>query len=112
MFVASWSSTFADKQGSQNYLGIADPAVDALVEAVIAAPDRQALVDRVHALDRVLQWGHWVIPQWHLANDRVAYWDKFGFPKVVPDQGVQVDAWWIDPEKAKSVEARKPRPQS
>jgi microcin C transport system substrate-binding protein len=106
-----WSSAFADKQGSQNYLGIADPTVDALVEAVIAAPDRQALVDRVHALDRVLQWGHWVIPQWHIPYDRVAYWDKFGFPKVVPDQGVQVDAWWIDPDKAKSLEAKKPRPQ-
>lgn len=107
-----WGSAFADKQGSQNYLGIADPTVDALVEAVIAAPDRQALVDRTRALDRVLQWGHWVIPQWHIDNDRVAYWDKFGKPSVVPDQGVQIDTWWIDPEKAKSVEARKPRPQS
>jgi len=106
-----WSSSFADKQGSQNYLGIADPAVDALVEAVIAAPDRQALVDRVHALDRVLQWGQWVIPQWHLPNDRVAYWDKFGKPAIVPDQGVQIDAWWIDPDKAKTLEAKQPRPQ-
>ena len=107
-----WGSAYADKQGSQNYLGIADPAVDALIEAVIAAPDRQALVDRTRALDRVLQWGQWVIPQWHLGSDRVAYWDKFGRPTVVPDQGVQIDTWWIDPEKAKSLEAKKPRPQS
>mgnify|MGYP000723820594 CR=1 FL=1 len=107
-----WGSTYADKQGSQNYLGIADPTVDALIEGVIAAPDRQALVDRTRALDRVLQWGHWVIPQWHLASDRVAYWDKFGRPAVVPDQGVQIDTWWIDPERAKSLEARTPRPKS
>jgi microcin C transport system substrate-binding protein len=107
-----WGSAYADKQGSQNYLGIADPTVDALIEAVIAAPDRKALVDRTRALDRVLQWGHWVIPQWHIAHDRVAWWDKFGQPAVVPDQGVQVDTWWIDPEKAKSLDAKKPRPPS
>lgn len=107
-----WGSAYADKQGSQNYLGIADPTVDALIEAVIAAPDRQALVERTRALDRVLQWGQWVIPQWHIDHDRVAYWDKFGKPSVVPDQGVQIDTWWIDPEKAKSLDARKPRPAS
>jgi microcin C transport system substrate-binding protein len=107
-----WGSAYADKQGSQNYLGIKDPTIDALVEAVIAAPDRQALVDRTRALDRVLQWGQWVIPQWHIADDRIAYWDKFGRPEVVPDQGVQIDTWWIDPDRAKSLEARQPRPQS
>ncbi|MBM4243027.1 MAG: ABC transporter substrate-binding protein [Deltaproteobacteria bacterium] len=107
-----WGSAAAGAQGSQNYLGIADPTIDALIEAVIAAPDRQALVARTRALDRVLQWGQWVIPQWHIADDRVAYWDKFGRPSVVPDQGVQLDTWWIDPEKAKSLEARQPRPQS
>lgn len=106
-----WGSAAADQQGSQNYLGIKDPTIDALIEGVIAAPDRQALVDRTRALDRVLQWGHWVIPQWHIADDRVAYWDKFGHPEVVPDQGVQIDTWWIDPAKAKSLEARQPRPQ-
>jgi microcin C transport system substrate-binding protein len=104
-----WGSAYADKQGSQNYVGIADPTVDALVEAVIAAPDRKGLVDRVRALDRVLQWGQWVIPQWHIPYDRVAYWDKFGKPSVVPDQGVQFDTWWIDPDKAKAVEEKKPR---
>ena len=107
-----WGSAAAAQHGSQNYLGIADPTIDALIEAVIAAPDRDALVARTRALDRVLQWGQWVIPQWHIADDRVAYWDKFGRPAVVPDQGVQIDTWWIDPAKAKSLEARQPRPQS
>lgn len=104
-----WGSEYADKQGSQNLIGISDPVVDALIEAVIAAPDRQSLVDRVHALDRVLQWGRWVVPQWHIPYDRVAYWDKFGRPSTVPDQGVQIDAWWIDPEKERSLEQRRPR---
>jgi microcin C transport system substrate-binding protein len=96
-----WGSEFAGRQGSQNLIGIQNPVVDALIEAIIAAPDRAALVARVHALDRVLQWGHWVIPQWHLSYDRVAYWDKFGRPALVPPQGVQLDAWWIDAAKAK-----------
>lgn len=104
-----WGSSYADKPGSQNYIGIADPTVDALIEAVIAAPDRQSLIDRVRALDRVLQWGHWVIPQWHIPYDRIAYWDKFGKPSVVPDQGVQFSTWWIDPEKARAVEEKKRR---
>ena len=66
-------------------------------------------MNRVRALDRVLQWGYWVIPQWHLTYDRVAYWDKFGYPSVVPAQGVQLDTWWIDPAKAQAVEAKKPQ---
>ena len=57
-----------------------DPVVDALIDGLIAAPDRASLVNRVRALDRVLQWGYYVIPQWHLPYDRVAYWDKFGYP--------------------------------
>ena len=56
--------------------------VDALVEQVIAAPDRASLVARTRALDRVLQWGFYVVPNWYIAYDRVAYWDKFGRPAV------------------------------
>ncbi len=107
-----WSSEYADRQGSQNYLGIKDPVVDELVEAVIAAPDRKSLVDRVRALDRVLTWGRWVVPQWHIPYDRIAYWDKFGRPSVVPEMGVQFDTWWIDPKKAETLEAKKPRAES
>ena len=102
-----WTTTFADKPGSRNLIGIKDPVVDALVEQVIGAPDRQALVTRVHALDRVLQWGFWVIPQWYLPFDRIAYWDKFGLPAVVPAQGVQIDAWWVDPKKAAALATRR-----
>ena len=73
-----WGSEFAARQGSQNFIGIKNPVVDELIEALIAAPDRASLVNQMRALDRVLQWDHWVIPHWHLPFDRVAYWDKFG----------------------------------
>lgn len=100
-----WTTAFADKPGSRNLIGIKDPVIDALVEQAIAAPDREALVSRVHALDRVLQWGFWVIPQWYLPFDRIAYWDRFGRPSVVPAQGVQLDTWWIDSGKVAALEA-------
>lgn len=102
-----WSSAFADQPGSPNILGLKDPAIDALVEQVIAAPDRASLVARVHALDRALQWGFYVVPNWYIAYDRYAYWDKFGRPDVIPAQGVQVDAWWIDPARAAALAARR-----
>ncbi len=102
-----WGTEAAQQPGSRNVTGLADPAVDALIEQLIAAPDRETLVARVRALDRVLQWQHLVVPHWHLAADRLAYWDKFGKPEVVPDSGVQVvSTWWIDPEKAAVVEPR------
>jgi microcin C transport system substrate-binding protein len=102
-----WSSAFADRPGSQNVVGIKDPVIDELIELLIAAPDRPSLVTRVRALDRVLQWGHWVIPHWHIPYDRLAYWDKFGRPAITPAQGVQLDTWWVDPVKAQSLESRR-----
>ncbi len=98
-----WGSAAADEHGSQNTIGIKSPAIDKLIDAVIAATSRPALVTAVHALDRVLLWGNYVVPQFHAGYDRVVYWDKFGMPATVPDEGVQVDAWWTDPEKAAKV---------
>ncbi len=104
-----WGSEFAAVKGSQNHIGIRDAVVDDLIEKVIAAPDRAALVDRVRALDRVMQWGHWVIPHWHIDYDRLVYWNKFGMPEVVPDLGVQVlDTWWVDEEKEAALGRKKP----
>ena len=74
--------------------------VDRLIELLIAAPDRAALVARTRALDRVLLWGHYVIPHFHLAAFRVAYWDRFGRPSVAPTNELGVDTWWVDPGKA------------
>jgi microcin C transport system substrate-binding protein len=102
-----WGSAAADHPGSRNVMGIKDPAIDALIESLIAAPDRASLINYTRALDRVLQWGHWVVPNWHLEYDRLAYWDKFGRPSVIPTQGTQFDTWWIDSAKATALEGRK-----
>jgi microcin C transport system substrate-binding protein len=94
-----WSSVAADQPGSRNLAGLKSPAIDRLVDLVIAAPDRASLVTRVQALDRALQWHFVVIPHWHIPYARIAYWDKFGYPSVIPLQGVQLNAWWIDLDK-------------
>jgi microcin C transport system substrate-binding protein len=93
-----WSSAAADRQGSQNTIGIKNPAVDALIEKIVDARDRDSLVTATRALDRVLLWNHYVIPQWHVQIDRIAYWDKFGIPKL-PKYGADTMSWWIDPAK-------------
>jgi microcin C transport system substrate-binding protein len=98
-----WTSEKADVPGSRNLAGIKAPVVDKLVDLVIAAPDRQSLVHRTRALDRVLLWGHYVIPQWHINVFRVAYWDKFGRPEKTPKYALAFDAWWVDPAKAEAL---------
>jgi microcin C transport system substrate-binding protein len=102
-----WSSEAADQPGSRNLAGIADPVVDELIELIISAPDRQSLVQRTRALDRVLLWGHYVIPQWHLNYFRVAYWNKFGRPKINPKYSLGFDTWWVEPKKAKLIATRR-----
>lgn len=102
-----WGSEAADKPGSRNFVGIKDDAVDALIEHVIAAPTREDLTIATRALDRVLQWGHYVIPNWHISYDRIIYWDKFGMPPPTKLRGAVFGAWWVDPEKEKALaEAR------
>ena len=93
-----WSSDAADREGSRNTIGIKNPAVDALIDRIVDAPDRKSLVAATRALDRVLLWNHYVIPQWHVRMDRLAYWDRFGIPKH-PKYGADVMSWWIDPAK-------------
>ncbi len=105
-----WGSRQADTPGSRNIAGVKDPVVDALVAEVISAPDRQSLIDRTRALDRVLLWGYYVIPQWHLQSFRVAYWDKFSRPKVTPKYALGLDTWWVDPQKAARLERLRGRP--
>ncbi len=103
-----WGSAAAERKGSRNHIGIRDPAIDALVEALIAAPDRDSLVVRTRALDRALQWGHYVVPHYHIGADRIAFWDKFGRPARVPMQGFQLDAWWVDPKRAAALRRGQP----
>jgi microcin C transport system substrate-binding protein len=95
-----WASVAADTPGSRNLAGIRNPVVDRLIEQLIAAPDRAALVARTRALDRVLLWGHYVIPHWHITAFRVAYWNRFGRPTTSPKYSLGFDTWWVDPGKA------------
>jgi microcin C transport system substrate-binding protein len=102
-----FGSQVADEQGSRNILGIRSPVIDQLIEELIRAPDRASLVAHSRALDRVLQYGYYVIPQFHLGAFWVAYWDKFHRPEIAPKYGLGFDTWWIDPKAEQSVEAKK-----
>lgn len=100
-----WSSEAAEIEGSRNYAGIADPAIDELVDRVIFSEDREDLVAATQALDRVLLWNYYVVPQWHLAEVWVAYWDKFGMPDEQPAYaGIDVESWWIEPEEEEELD--------
>jgi microcin C transport system substrate-binding protein len=102
-----FGSRAADAHGSQNVLGIKSPVIDRLIEELISSPDRASLVAHTRALDRVLQYGYYVIPQFHLGAFWVAYWDKFRRPEISPKYALDLGTWWVDPGAAKSVEAKK-----
>jgi microcin C transport system substrate-binding protein len=104
-----WSSQSGERPGSRNLAGIHDPAIDALVELVVTAPDRASLVQRTRALDRALLWGYYIVPHWHITTDRIAYWDRYGIPNTTPRQGAQLDTWWIDPDKDARIRASRGR---
>ena len=97
-----WHSSSADNPGSRNYIGLKDPAVDSLVEGLINADSRQSLITHTRALDRVLLWGHYVVPNWHIKTWRVAYWNRFEHPKVSPQYDIGLHTWWA---RGKSPEA-------
>ena len=94
-----WGSAAADIRGGRNLIGVNSPVVDALIDEIVAAPDRAALVAATRALDRVLLWHHYVVPQFHSRTFRVAYWDRFGRPAIAPNYGVGFYSWWIDAAK-------------
>jgi len=105
-----WHSESADVPGSRNIMGVQDPVVDDLVDQLVRASDRKELVNITRALDRVLLHGHYVVPNWHVREFRVAYWDKFGRPEVAPDYDLGFDAWWVDPEREQRLrESNGPR---
>jgi microcin C transport system substrate-binding protein len=89
-----WHSSSADNPGSRNFIGLKDPAVDSLVEGLINADSRQSLIAHTRALDRVLLWGHYVVPNWHIKTWRVAYWNRFEHPKVTPQYDIGLHTWW------------------
>ena len=99
-----FSSPAAAVKGSNNLAGIADPAIDALIDAIIAAPTRPALVTACRALDRVTRAGRYWIPHWYKPSHWIAYWDVFGHPATQPRyfRGIP-ETWWYDPDRAAKI---------
>lgn len=94
-----WNSNFIDS--TYNTAGVIDPVIDNLTEKIAESQENpQALLTLGKALDRVLQWNFYIIPQWHLSKYRVAMWDKFERPEVMPKYDLGQDTWWISEQKA------------
>jgi microcin C transport system substrate-binding protein len=103
-----WSCAGAKSTGSSNVPGICDPAIDAMIEKVIAAEDRDTLRIAARALDRLLLWNWYLVPNWYSQNFHIAYWDRFGDPGIAIREGFNFDTWWIDQAKAaRNDEARR-----
>lgn len=103
-----FGSEAAKRNASQNYAGIANPAVDAIIRRVVFAHDRAELIAATRALDRVLLWNHYVIPGWTLAATRMARWDRFSHPDPLPAYSIGFpDIWWYDAAKAAKTGAAK-----
>ena len=103
-----WGSRSADEAGSRNLIGVKNPAVDKLIDRVIFAKSRQELVAATKALDRVLLWNHYVVPQWTYPKIRTARWDRFGHPDLLPKYGMGAfpTVWWWDAAKAAKTGGR------
>jgi microcin C transport system substrate-binding protein len=103
-----WGSQAAAMAGSSNIVGIADPAIDKLIDRVIFAKDREDLVAATRALDRVLLWNNFVVPQWTYPKLRTARWDRFSRPAELPKYGLSAfpDIWWFDSAKADKIGKR------
>lgn len=102
-----WTCASAKVEGGSNYHGVCDPVIDALVELVVHAPDLPSLTARTRALDRVLQWGFYTIPQFTIDIHRLAMWDMFGRPAVVPRYELAFGAWWIEPDRIPKLTLRR-----
>jgi len=102
-----WGSKAADKPGGKNSMGLKDPAVDQLIELVIAAPDRESLVVRTRCLDRVLQWHQFLVPQFRSGKELIAYWNRFSRPeKTAKYSPVAYDTWWLDEAKDRALQGK------
>lgn len=101
-----WSSDAANTQGSRNLSGISNPAIDAMIEAMIGATSRVELETSARALDRLLRAGHYWVPHWFKNIHTIAFWDRFSWPDVKPqfERGV-IETWWFDADKAARLES-------
>ena len=97
-----WGSRAAEEPGSPNSIGIKNPAIDAIIDQIVFAKNRPDLEAATRALDRILLWNHYVVPQWHYNKERTARWDHFGRPDLMPKYGEAAfpSVWWLDAQKA------------
>ena len=102
-----WSSGAADTNGSRNIIGIKNNVIDLLIENLINAKDREDLITISRALDRVLLWNYYVIPQWHISAYRVLYWDMFDQPKQKPKYSLGIDTWWVNQNKFNFINSQR-----
>ncbi|MDE2006682.1 MAG: ABC transporter substrate-binding protein [Rhodospirillales bacterium] len=100
-----WSCASARAIGSMNMPGVCDPAVTALIHDVLTAPDRTTLRVAARALDRVLLWRWYLVPQWTSDRFHIAWWNRFGRPGIPIRVGFDLDTWWIDPALAARTDA-------
>lgn len=101
-----WGTVAADTPNSRNYSGIKDPVLDALIDKVVFADDRETLIAATRALDRVLLAEHLVLPTYAAVDERVARWDRFGHPETLPAFSVGFPTvWWWDAAKAEKIGA-------
>jgi microcin C transport system substrate-binding protein len=101
-----WGSAAADRPGSQNQIGIKNAAIDKLIDKIIFAKDREELVAACRALDRVLLWNHFVVPNWYSPNERFGYWNRYSHPQTLPSRAIGFPTiWWYDQEKAAKLAA-------
>ena len=97
-----FGSETADQFGTLNASGIKDPVVDALLLEVLSAKDREQLTLATRALDRILLWGHYMVPQWYKGTHHIVYWNFFDRPVVKPKYAIGFDTWWWNEEKVRS----------
>lgn len=107
--ISYWGSEAADEPDSANYTGIADPAIDAVIDRLVTAETREELETATQALDRLLQWNFVTVPQYHNPVSFLAYWDKFGHPPFDPPvmRGLPLMSWWYDADKAATLDQRR-----
>ena len=88
-------------------MGIKSPVIDKLIEQLVAAPNRDEVVAHTKALDRVLLWGHYIVPHWYNPYEWIATWDKFGRPEKLPQlTSAFTQVWWVDPAKEQALGAQ------
>ena len=100
-----FSCASAKAQGSSNLPGVCDPAVDAMIQKIVTAQDRPTLLPAAHALDRILLWRWYMVPNYGNQQFHVAWWNRFDYPDKPIREGFNFDTWWVDAAKAAATDA-------